>query len=74
MDRITQLREKHPWLSEEKARFILTSRYLVFTREMDMTGETLNAAMDNCVTIYRRMPEQSMRDMVARFEEKFVSN
>ena len=73
MDRITQLREKHPWLSEEKARWVLLTRYWTFTREMDMTGDTLNAALDNCVTIYSRLPEESMRDMVSRFEEKFPS-
>jgi hypothetical protein len=74
MNRIEQLQQTHPWLSEDKARFILTTRYLVFTREMEMDGDTLQAAMDNCVTIYTRMPEQSMRDMVARFEEKFITN
>ena len=74
MDRIQQLQDTHPWLSEDKARFILLTRYWVFTRELDMSGETLEAAMNNAVTIYKRLPEDAMRDMVARFEEKYVTS
>ena len=72
MNRIKQLQKKHPWLSEEKARFVLTTRYLTFTRELGLDGETLNAAMDNCVRIYTQFEEDVMRDMISRFEEKFV--
>ena len=69
MNRIEELQAAHPWMSDENAQFILASRYWVFTREMDMSGDTLCAAMDNCVKIYTRLPEEAMREMMARFSE-----
>ena len=74
MDRIQQLQKKHKWLSTEDARFVLVTRYWKFTREMGMTGDTLDAAMDNCVRIYTRLPEPAMRDMIARFKDQFITN
>ena len=47
MNRIEQLQQKHPWLSEEGPVGSAT-RYWTFTREM-MGGDTLQAALDSCV-------------------------
>ena len=74
MDRITQLQQQHSWLSDEQARLILASRYYKFTRDLELSGSTLDAAMDNCVTIYTRLPEPEMRDVLARFQEHYVTN
>ena len=38
MNRIEKLQQKHPWLSEEKARWVLLTRYWTFTREMEMVA------------------------------------
>ena len=72
-NRIQQLQDKHTWLTDTQAQFILATRYWTFTREMGMEGATLNAAMDNAVKIYTRLPEDAMRDMMARFEERFIT-
>ena len=70
-DRITALKEAHPWMSEEGARMLLLSRYWVFTREMKLSGDTLSQAMENCVLIYRRLPEEDMRETFNRCLLKF---
>ena len=74
MSRIKQLQKKHNWLSTEEARFVLVTRYWKFSRELGMSGDALNTAMDNCVRIYTKLPEPAMRDMLARFQEHFMSN
>ena len=73
MDRITALQQKHSWLTEKQARFILTTRYWKFSRELGMEGATLAAALDNCVHIYSQLDEPEMRNTLARFQEKFVA-
>ena len=70
MDRISLLREAHPWLEEEDARFILLSRYLTFTRDLNLSGDTLTQAMEKCVLIYRRLPEEDMRELLNRIQTK----
>ena len=65
-DRISALQESHPWMSEEGARMLLLSRYWIFTREMNLKGETLSEAMENAVLIYRRLPEEDMRETFNR--------
>jgi hypothetical protein len=70
-DRISALREAHPWMSEENARYLILSRYWVFTRELNLAGDSLNQAMDNCVLIYRRLPEEDMRKNLMRCLLKF---
>ena len=70
-DRITRLQEAHPWLSEEGARYLLLSRYWVFTRDLKLAGDTLSQAMENAVLIYRRLPEEDMRKTLNRCLFKF---
>ena len=70
-DRISRLRDAHPWLSEENARYLLLSRYWVFTRELNLAGDSLTQAMENCVLIYRRLPEEDMRETLNRCLLKF---
>ena len=70
-DRISELQEAHSWMSEENARYLLLSRYWVFTRELRLAGDALSAAMDNAVLIYRRLPEEDMRKTLMRCLLKF---
>ena len=70
-DRITALQEEHSWMSEEGARMLLLSRYWVFTRELKLSGDSLSQAMDNAVLIYRRLPEEDMRETFNRCLLKF---
>ena len=73
MDRIEQLQEAHSWLTEGQARFILMTRYWTFTRELKLSGDTLRSAMDNCVLVYQRLPEEDMRNLLRRVEERFAN-
>ena len=73
-DRIEQLQDSHSWLTEEEARFILMTRYFTFTRDLKLTGDTLRSAMDNCVLIYTRLPEEDMRSLLSRVKEAFANN
>ena len=74
MSRIKQLQKKHKWLSTEEARFVLVTRYWKFSRELGMHGDTLDAAMDNCVRIYTQLPEPAMRAVLTRFKDQFIAN
>lgn len=74
IDRIQQLRDSHSWLTEEEARFILMTRYWTFTRDLNLAGDTLSAAMSNCVLIYTRLPEEDMRNLLSRVKEAFANN
>ena len=73
-DRIQQLQDPHSWLTEEEARFILMTRYWTFTRDLKLSGDALRAAMDNCVLIYRRLPEEDMRSLLVRVKQAFANN
>ena len=73
MDRIEQIREVHSWASEEEIRFVLMTRYWHFTRELDLSHDTLSAAMDNCVLIYRRLPKQKMMETLHRMRTNFIN-
>ena len=70
-DRITRLQEAHSWMSEENARYLLLSRYWVFTRDLHLAGDTLSQAMENAVLIYRRLPEEDMKQTLMRCLLKF---
>ena len=72
-DRIQQIREVHPWASEEEIRFVLMSRYWHFTRELDLEPNIVSQALENCVLIYRRLPKQSMMEIIHRMKIKFYN-
>ena len=73
MDRIERIREVHSWASEEEIRFVLMSRYWHFTRKLNFSDDTLSAAMDNCVLIYRRLPKQQMMELLHRMRINFIN-
>ena len=73
MDRIEQIREVHPWASEDEIRFVLMTRYWHFTRKLNLSHDTLCAAMENCVLIYRRLPKQQMMELLHRMRFNFIN-
>ena len=73
MDRIERIREVHPWASEDEIRFVLMTRYWHFTRKLHLSDDTLSAAMENCVLIYRRLPKQQMMELIHRVQFNFAN-
>ena len=73
MDRIERIREVHPWASEDEIRFVLMTRYWHFTRKLHLSDDTLSAAMENCVLIYRRLPKQQMMELIHRIQFNFAN-
>ena len=72
-NRIEQIREVHPWASEEEIRFVLMSRYWVLTRELQLEPNAVTAALENCVLIYRRLTKQQMMEMIHRMKFNFLN-
>ena len=73
MDRIERIREVHSWASEEEIRFVLMSRYWVFTRELQLEPNAVSEALENCVLIYRRLPKQQMMELLHRMRFNFIN-
>lgn len=72
---MTTLNEKltkaHPWLSEEKAHWLLQTRVHAFNTEVGLDDPQLGHALTKATYVYQQMSEQDLRSTIARFEEHY---
>lgn len=61
----------HPWLSEDKAHWLLQTRSHAFNTEVGLDDPLLGHALTKATYIYRHMSEQDLRNTIARFEEHY---
>lgn len=66
MDRITQLQQRHPWLTEDKARLLLVSYYKMNVEKLEAL---LQMALDHYVQQLIDSTEHDIRNQLAVIEE-----